>query len=234
MSEVQTPQWLRVYAGHIRSIPENAFEGVEEIGRPGAAVHERRRVQFRAGRALARVAIERSAGISRIEQKFEQTQSGKPVCVGGPPISLTHSGDWVACAVAATGDVGIDLQFPAAHLNTDAIADSFFHDEERQWVLDGERERFFMLWTLKEAYLKALGVGLSGGLNCVSCRIDPPKIVATFNTYKPMRLWLHGYAGGFLSLAAPECSEPPVFSIVWNDNTSGERPLARSALIAST
>lgn len=163
MSDVPK-QWLRVYVAHIRSIPEYAFEGLDESGQPAASVHKRRRVQFRAGRALARVAIERSVGVSRNQQRFQLTQSGKPVCVGGPPISLSHSGEWVVCAVAPTGDIGIDLQFPAQHLNVDAIAKNYFHGKERQWVLDGGRERFFMLWTLKEAYLKALGMGISGGL----------------------------------------------------------------------
>lgn len=233
MSDVPK-QWLRVYVAHIRSIPEYAFEGLDESGQPAASVHKRRRVQFRAGRALARVAIERSVGVSRNQQRFQLTQSGKPVCVGGPPISLSHSGEWVVCAVAPTGDIGIDLQFPAQHLNVDAIAKNYFHGKERQWVLDGGRERFFMLWTLKEAYLKALGMGISGGLDSVRCRIEPPKIEAVFSTYAPMRLLLHAYAGGFLSLAAPECSEDPVFFLVWNDPASAEPLAVPSEFIAST
>ena len=35
-----------------------------------------------------------------------------------------------------------------------------------------------MLWVLKEAYLKALGSGLAGGLSSLECRIEPPAVVA--------------------------------------------------------
>jgi phosphopantetheinyl transferase len=35
-----------------------------------------------------------------------------------------------------------------------------------------------MLWVLKEAYLKALGIGLAGGLRSLECRIEPPTVVA--------------------------------------------------------
>jgi hypothetical protein len=35
-----------------------------------------------------------------------------------------------------------------------------------------------MLWVLKEAYLKAVGLGLAGGLASLECRIEPPALAA--------------------------------------------------------
>ena len=59
------------------------------------------------------------------------------------------------------GRIGIDLEtvdpdFPAVE-----IAEEFFLPEERDWIGEGGVERFFHLWTAKEALMKATGRGMS-------------------------------------------------------------------------
>ncbi len=58
------------------------------------------------------------------------------------------------------------------------IAERFFTATEARWVAAEPEPRFRMLWVLKEAYLKALGSGLAGGLSSLECQIEPPAVVA--------------------------------------------------------
>jgi len=82
-------------------------------------------------------------------------------------VSLSHSGAAVAAAMS-TVPVGIDVEChrPLAH---GAIAARWFTEAEQQFVGDdaASSERFFRIWTRKEAVLKATGEGLPGGLATV-------------------------------------------------------------------
>ncbi len=88
--------------------------------------------------------------------------------------NLSHSGGLVACLVTLGVDVGVDVESTQRDLDMVRLADRFFSPEEASVVraLTGpeQRERFFAYWTLKEAYLKACGRGLSIPLRQVSFR----------------------------------------------------------------
>lgn len=79
---------------------------------------------------------------------------GKPYLPAHPwlYISLSHSGDTVACC-ASDHPVGIDVE------QIRPISDRVIHRvctaEERKYVSGGEPDRFFAVWTLKEACFKA-------------------------------------------------------------------------------
>jgi len=134
------------------------------------------RTQFLAGRALARYALTRSTGRPAQSHRLLGAPGQKPICARGPPFSLAHSGHFVVCAVSRSGAIGVDVEQPRSGRRTTAIAESYFSPAERAWLSAGPPERFYMLWVLKEAYLKALGVGLAGGLGALQCRIEPPRI----------------------------------------------------------
>jgi len=91
--------------------------------------------------------------------------------------NLSHSGGLVACLVTLGVDVGVDVESTQRDLDMVRLADRFFSPEEASVVraLTGpeQRERFFAYWTLKEAYLKACGRGLSIPLRRVSFRFAP-------------------------------------------------------------
>jgi 4'-phosphopantetheinyl transferase len=83
--------------------------------------------------------------------------------------NLSHAGDWLALAVRTAGPVGIDIERIAAGQNGLEIAENFFCPSEYAWLRSQPGAtapaRFVSLWTLKEAYLKALGTGLSSPLS---------------------------------------------------------------------
>ncbi len=118
---------------------------------------------------LLRLALSRTCAIPPREWRFEPDKHGKPFIVwpAGESLrfSLTHSRGMVACASSARMDLGIDAEYVNKSLDLISIAKTVFSSFEYHALLsasEAERaDRFFILWTLKEAYVKARGLGLS-------------------------------------------------------------------------
>jgi 4'-phosphopantetheinyl transferase len=68
--------------------------------------------------------------------------------------------------------VGVDVERIDRRVDIDQLSRSVFSDAERAALMalvdDEKRKRFFQLWTLKEAYIKAVGRGLSLPLRSIS------------------------------------------------------------------
>ncbi|MDO8961256.1 MAG: 4'-phosphopantetheinyl transferase superfamily protein [Methylophilus sp.] len=97
---------------------------------------------------------------------LDKTESGKPYLSGdhAPFISMTHSGNWCACAIANTSPIGIDIEV-VQYRDWESYSIEVLHPTEAQWVMavDGkERDiRGLICWCRKEAILKALGLDIS-------------------------------------------------------------------------
>ena len=72
--------------------------------------------------------------------------------------SISHSADWAVLAFAQT-PLGIDGQHRKELPRMDLMQKRFFSEDEQKYVGD-HHDRFFEVWTLKEAYLKATGEGI--------------------------------------------------------------------------
>lgn len=135
------------------------------------------RREYLLSRALLRTALAAQFGTEPAALRFVSDDDGKPQLAA--PFSdwhfnLSHSAEWVALALSGTGPVGIDIESHARPNDLAAIARRFFSQAENAalqrdppgsalWI-----ERFFAIWTLKEAHAKALGCGLSKILSCSS------------------------------------------------------------------
>ena len=123
---------------------------------------------------------------------------GKPYFPDRPDLqfSLSHSADAALCALSDSS-VGCDVEIlgPARP----ELAERFFHPSERRWLSalppSEYDEAFFRLWTLKESYLKATGLGLSGGLEsfCVDLGGGVPRL---WETPDAERWWLFSVLDG--------------------------------------
>ncbi len=173
----------------------------EDRQRLTAAMHPRRRSEYLAGRALLRHALARYPGSSAASFRIAVAENGKPTCVDGPAISVSHSGDVVVCALASNAVVGIDVETGRPR-DAEAIAQRYFTAEEARWLAQDAEPRFSMLWVLKEAYLKALGSGLAGGLASLECRVEPPAIVARAVDGAEPHLALLAGQGCYIGVAA--------------------------------
>jgi phosphopantetheinyl transferase len=114
---------------------------------------------------------------------FEKDGFGKPHIVGAereaPPIefSLSHTRGFVACAISSAR-VGIDVEKARPNIDYEDIArDNFSHQEIQalnELPATVRTTRVLELWTLKEAFLKATGRGLSAQLDSVWFEFLPP------------------------------------------------------------
>ena len=90
--------------------------------------------------------------------------------------NVSHTRGCVACAITSSAPLGVDVQRTDQSQRVQEIADRYFSQKEAAWLRQCSDKlrniRFAELWTLKEAFLKAVGVGLSGSLTCVSFRFD--------------------------------------------------------------
>lgn len=92
------------------------------------------------------------------------TENGKPYLPGLPDFrfSLSHSGDTALCAVSPK-EIGCDIEEPRAC--DMKIARRFFHPAEQEWLfshpVDEQADAFLRLWTCKESFIKAIGLGLN-------------------------------------------------------------------------
>lgn len=121
-------------------------------------------------RGLVREALGGLAGIDPSELEFGTESRGKPHLISpanlGVNFNLSHSGEWVALVVAHGTPVGVDIEAPDPTHPMEAIAQRYFGPLERASVLrttgSARISEFYRIWTVREAYLKATGSGLSG------------------------------------------------------------------------
>lgn len=184
----------------------------QELERAGRFKSALRRQQYLATRAMLRALLADHTGRPAASFELTADERGKPVCAGGPAISISHSGDTVACALADTGEIGIDVEFPGRSRDISGIAERFFSAREAAWLATQPPDRFYMLWVLKEAWLKAAGTGIAGGLDTLRCTVTPPQIEPLPGSAPFAVLQLYALGDEFLGVAALEA--PPAVTRV--------------------
>lgn len=110
-------------------------------------------------------------GLGGLPERFCYGVHGKPfLCDGGPFFNISHGGG-LAAVVLSGAEAGIDVE-PLSSVYWE-VMESVFTSGERDLVESSmEPERTFCrLWTLKESYVKALGVGVSFPLREVEFRL---------------------------------------------------------------
>jgi 4'-phosphopantetheinyl transferase len=119
-------------------------------------------------------------------------------------VSISHAGRHVACCIADRGEVGVDLEVVDLRRHAPTLARRFFAEGEADWLQTQPKDRFFMLWVLKEAYVKALGCGIFGGLNGLQCVIEPPYIRVLDSALDRLDLALFELDGAYLAVASTD------------------------------
>ena len=109
---------------------------------------------------------------------FSRNSFGKPMLSGlNLSFNLSYSAGKALCTVAHGLQLGCDFEYRDPSLASNAIAECFFSPLERNHLssLPTDRwiEGFFNCWTRKEAYIKALGLGLSCALDTFDVSLAP-------------------------------------------------------------
>ena len=184
----------RLFACLAGTIPEARREKLAAFRHDGA-----RRLSLAASLLLVRAL--RDEGLHADE--IAVTEYGKPWLPELPDFrfSLSHSGSAALCAVSDE-EIGCDIELPRGF--DPAIAKRFFHPDEREWLFSHpepeQPEVFFRIWTCKESFIKALGLGLSLPLDSFS--VIPGETVQLTQAVdaRPWQLRSFRYEGSFLAL----------------------------------
>ena len=135
---------------------------------------EEARYQFLLSRALLRRVLGSISGQAPQNLLFQVAASGKPRLANVPELrfSLSHSGQWIALTVSCESDIGVDIEQPVRPRNFLRIANHYFHPDEQSLLASSPPEllpvHFYRLWTMKEAFFKGRGTGISEGLSRIN------------------------------------------------------------------
>jgi 4'-phosphopantetheinyl transferase len=135
-------------------------------------------------RALLRTTLSRYAPVDPADWRFERGPFGRPEIAGpgshGLRFSLSHTRELAACAVAEGATVGVDVEPLGREVDDLLESDTILSQNEieslRKLPQRERAERFLELWTLKEAYAKALGTGLARDPSELGFDVDGARI----------------------------------------------------------
>jgi 4'-phosphopantetheinyl transferase len=160
-----------------------------ERGRASRFRFDRHRREYLTTHALARVALSHAHPLPPLEWRFSVNEHGKPSPVPecGVRFNQSNSVELTVCLAArpdqhsgaAAAEVGVDVESFARAEGIVPLAARVFSAAERaelEALPDSARpDRALSLWTLKEAYIKARGMGLSLPLDEISFLFDGPQ-----------------------------------------------------------
>jgi 4'-phosphopantetheinyl transferase len=173
-------------------------------------------------RALCRLTLARYAPVHPTEWTFYTSHYGRPE-IFAPALdtplrfNLSNTSTFIACAVARDVDVGIDVERLDREVDAVALASSYFSLAEQAGLKElapsARDRRFFELWTLKEAYVKARGTGLSTPVEQTSFDVLPSEVRARFertlaDTPTEWQFWQREVAQHVVSVAVRKGQEP--------------------------
>ena len=188
---------------HVWNVPleahDNDVAGMLAVLDPGerdraARFHQpRHHRRFVVRRWAARAILSRYLSITPRRVATDATEFGKPT-LSAPTLSearrcgadarllklrfsLSHSHEWALLSVAADGEVGVDLERRVGRSTDRRVARQFFAPGEMRSLetLDANQYAagFFNAWTRKEAFVKAIGKGLTVPLDAFEVSVLP-------------------------------------------------------------
>ena len=122
--------------------------------------------------------------------EIKRGEHGKPYILNLPAhFNVSHSGKYTILAISDK-PIGIDIEIIEEF--SAILAKKLFNEDELSYIAGNGPSRkksemqrsFYEIWTAKEAYLKYLGSGISGGVNTLSFSLKNSKLVPNKNDIK--------------------------------------------------
>ncbi len=165
-------------------------------------VFERHRVLYAVSHAFMRSVLRQYLGREENAIDIVRSDRGRPELRDGSlRFNLSHTEGIALVGVTRSSDIGVDVERVDDRRRVSDLTRAVFTPAEQN-IWDGEAETFFSRWTLKEAYAKARGLGLSLGLQDFGFDLTEPPILHCGNELDDPDDWrflsfqpLPGYRG---------------------------------------
>ncbi len=177
---------IQVWLAHIPPFPDLSSYGQllnqDEFARAMTFSRPFDASRFVVSRAVTKVALSAASAVRRKPPEWHITTlpGGKPVTDKGVHFNISHADDLAVVAVSERHCLGIDIEPLDQKLAVEDM-EAVLTKEEREEitkVAPAFRSReLIRLWTIKESYLKLLGLGLKLDPCHVQARLEPPGIV---------------------------------------------------------
>ncbi len=151
----------------------------DELNRAGRFHFEKHQRHFIVARGFLRAVVARYLETQPEALRFSYGAYGKPALASEHVLrfNLSHSHEVALLAVALDAELGVDVEHIRADFASEDIARRFFSRAEVEVfnALPQEEQvaAFFRCWTRKEAYIKAIGKGLSQALDAFDVTLAP-------------------------------------------------------------
>lgn len=147
----------------------------DETARAERFRYDRHRRRFIVAHGRLRQVLAAVVGTPPEALRFQYGEHGKPSLEDGPSFNLSHSGERYLIAISLQGRLGVDVEAKRPLRDMEELARKKFSPDELEALMStpapSRLSAFFRIWTLKEAYLKAIGTGLATRLSSFS--VDP-------------------------------------------------------------
>ena len=137
-----------------------------------------KRQEYLATRVMLKTILASTLGIAREEVRFTTNQWGRPELTPVPSLrfNITHTEGLVCLLLSDEHDLGVDTERLARAPRLLALAPNVFAPRELSDLSalpsDEQAHRALTLWTLKESYIKARGMGLALALDGFAFRFE--------------------------------------------------------------
>ncbi|HEV8241005.1 MAG TPA: 4'-phosphopantetheinyl transferase superfamily protein [Thermoanaerobaculia bacterium] len=190
----------------------------EEHERAAGFRFDAHRRAFESCRGAVREILAAHLGCAPAAVRFQYGEHGKPALLADDAplvFSVSHSSELGLCAISRRGALGVDVEFLRPLPDALAIAERFFSTAERDSLRTLQppalEAAFFAAWTRKEAFIKALGEGLSHPLADFDVTLlpgEPARLLRVAGDDEAPARWrlaaLDPAPGYFAALAAAE------------------------------
>lgn len=151
----------------------------EERERAARFYFDKDTLRYSVTRALLRSVLAKMLHVTPQEIEFIHNQYGKPALNQKTNLyfNISHSGNYGLMAITDRTEIGVDVEHFRKEMTAENIAQRFFSPKEvadfNALPKEQKLEGFFNCWTRKEAFIKAVGMGLSLPLNSFDVTLTP-------------------------------------------------------------